>query len=385
MKKYFFIPIIIGLVLALPASAAIIRGGDEFSLESDSVLDQNAYIFAGSSVISGDVDGDLTLFSGNVTITGFIAEDLNVLGGTVTVLGDVGGDVRAAGGNVIIGGFVGGELMAFAGSLDVLSGAEIDGDLLVAGGKVEINGLINGRIGARSGEVSLNGQVLGGVTVRSVKNLLIGDDLVVGGDFSYSANQEMVIPENVLISGDISFEQIEPRQKPDIFDLTNTFQFLFGILWVFALLKLLVLIVTALAAVYVARNVSKAIVKQSLGNFWKEFLRGFIVAIIVPIVAFILVLTMVGSVIGIVIGLTYILLTTIGYIFAGIIFGSWLFKIFSKKKEMRVDWLTTLTGIVTLYLIATIPILGWAVAFLFILSSFGAVVYLFYKNLWKKR
>jgi hypothetical protein len=58
-------------------------------------------------------------------------------------------------------------------------------------------------------------------------------------------------------------------------------------------------------------------------------------------------------------------------IMAAIVAGAWLFQMFSKKKEISLDWKTALVGSLLISALSLVPIIGWLLCFLAYLLALG--------------
>ncbi len=85
----------------------------------------------------------------------------------------------------------------------MLSKASVAGDAVIAGGAVYMNGAISGDLTIYGEEVVLNGTVGGDVTLNFTKKVTLGKDARILGNLTYSANEELVIPEGATIGGEI--------------------------------------------------------------------------------------------------------------------------------------------------------------------------------------
>lgn len=122
---------------------------------------RNQYLAGAAVQPAGPVSGDLTAVGGRVLIDQRVAGDALLAGGSVSVRAPVDDDVRAAGGDVTIESAVGGELMAAAGSLLIAPTARIGQGAVLAGGIVTLNGEILGDVTVNAQRIVLNGRVSG--------------------------------------------------------------------------------------------------------------------------------------------------------------------------------------------------------------------------------
>jgi len=363
------------------AVAALIQTGEEYSLVKGETISGNFYVVGGKVTISGDVEGDLVMAGGDILIIGNVGKDVLAVGGTLRILGDIGDDLRVAGGDVTVGGNVGSDILTGGGMVHILSDVTVEGDIIVGGGKVIIEGIVKGDVLIGGGEVDINGEVAGNVRAK-VKELTIGNRAVIGGSLVYDSPKEAVIHESASIAGEVVYTNAIFFPGKDGKDFKNAFQAV-GILLAFA--KLLALIATALVAVFVFRRFTMEIVEQSVSRPWINLLRGFVILIVVPVAVVLLLISILGAVIGIIGAIVYLLFLLIANVYAGIIFGSWVFKIAAKRKEVEIDWKIAVGGVLLLFLISLIPFVGEIVKGLALLIAFGSISYFWYRGFWLTR
>lgn len=209
--------IVATFLLVGPAAAGDFRGEDSVTIASDETIDDDLYVGAGTVSIAGTVNGDATVAGGTVSVTGTVDGSLNVAGGTVDVLGDVTGAVRVSGGTVRIAGSVGRDVVLLGGTATIESSADVGGDVAGGTGTLTVAGTVNGDLLAGAGRIDLTGTVNGSVEV-SVGMLSVGPNAVVGGDVTYTSDQEANIADSAQIEGEIERREPEVAPGPAIAD-----------------------------------------------------------------------------------------------------------------------------------------------------------------------
>jgi hypothetical protein len=102
---------------------------------------------------------------------------------------------------------VGRDVVLFGGTATVESGAEIGGDLAGGTGTLTVVGTVAGDLLAGAGTIELVGTVNGEVNV-GVGTLTLAPSAVVGGNLTYTSDQEANIADGAQIGGEV--EQREP-------------------------------------------------------------------------------------------------------------------------------------------------------------------------------
>jgi len=374
MKKVFILLATIFTVVAVPVSAATFLVGEQVE-QKDNVVRDDIYIVGGSVDLTGDVGGDAVLAGGEVAILGKISDDVNAAGGSLNITGDVGDDLRLAGGEVSIASNVSDDLVVAGGFVKVLSGTRVGGDAVIAAGAVVMNGTIVGDLTTFAEEVTINGPINGDVTLKFSKTVELGKDATIAGNLTYSADEELVVPEGVVIGGEIVRSELT---APDL--KKDKFKDFLGFL-LFA--KFLVMLVTGLLFVLIFKRLSTRIGVGAVKDFWKNALIGFIILIVTPIIGILLLIAVFGSYITLLLALLYIFLLAVAKVYSGIVVGALLSKWI--KKEIIVDWKWAITGIIVAQLVMVVPIFGPLAVFIACMAGFGTIGTILYKGVWLNR
>ena len=369
------------VLLPTASHAAEVKAQREYTLQKNEAVESNLYVAAQTNVVAGEIKEDLVTAGLNTLITGSVVKDVLAAGSSLELLGDVGGDVRVAGGTITIGKHVGGDVVAAGGVVHIISGAMVEGDVIVAGGQVIIDGAVEGSVKAAAGEITINGTVGKDVSVRSDKRFTIGKDAKIGGNLWYRSANAVEMTEGATIKGETKFEKIEQPAGMD----GRAREAMAGLIGVMALIKLLIMLTSAIVGVLVFKKTAQALVKTTADNFGRELVRGFMVLIVIPAAILFAMISVLGIGFGIVGALAYALAILVAKVVAGIFLGALLVKLVKKTREYEVDWRTASIGVIAMELVCLVPILGWVFAFLLFLASLGSVSLMVYQKAWLKR
>ena len=330
---------------------------------------KNLYTAGNMVTIASKIEKDLAVAGNVLSIDGEIGDDLFAAGGTVLVKNTVGGSCRVVGGNIIISGKIKEDLFIAGGNILISNTASVDGDIFVAGGNVSIDAPVAGSIRAWTGNLVINNTV-GGQVKADVDELTLGDNAQIKGNLVYKAPKEATISERAKILGETKFEKIEAAKK---IAPTHKPKNLWGLLTIFFLMKVLVSLAAGLVLVYLFRNMTEPVVKDSLTKFWRSIGFGFSALILMPVAGFILLLTVIGAGLTGIMALAYILTVILSAAISQIIIGSWLIKIIRRAEEYTVAWPAVVIGVIVGYLLILIPFVGWFISFVFFLIAMGAL------------
>jgi hypothetical protein len=358
---------------AAPASAATLRAGETYSLPKGDIVADNLYAAGGDVTLLGILQKDAFLAGGNVIVGSPVGEDLAVAAGTVNVIESVGGDVRIAGGQVSVAGGVGGDLVIAGGVVHILEGASIAGDLVVAGGYVRIDGRVAGATRVYGGEVTVNAILDGDVLIRADEGVVFGSGAALGGALDYAAPREARVEEGASLGENVSFSV----REHGVADGGAFMAGLFALVGFFMMVKFLAGLVAVLIATLAFRRFSQDVAAQALSAFPRSAGIGFLALVAVPAAAFLLLLSLIGIVPALFLGFAYALLLLAAHVLSAVVAGAVLALWF--KKEPRVGWQWALLGFVSLNVITIVPVLGWAVCFIFFLAALGVVSEMLYR------
>lgn len=370
----------VGLIPML-SHATELKAARDYTLQKDGVVEGDLYVAAQTNVFSGEVKGDLGVAGANTLITGSVDQDLFVVGGTVELLGDVGDDLRAAGGTITVGKTVGGDVVAAGGVIHIISGATVEGDVIVAGGQVIIDGVVKGNVKVAAGEVAINGEVGKDVSVRSDRQFTLGKDAKIAGAIWYKAPSTLVITEGASIQGEPTFVKIERPTRVD----KRAQAAMAGLVGVTALIKLFIMLATAIVGVLLFKKAMQGLVKTTVNYFGRELVRGFVLLIVVPAAIVLAMISLIGIWFAFAGMLLYILLVMMAKVLASIVLGIVLVKMIKKTNEYEVSWQNAAIGVVAIELIGLVPVLGWVAVFLLFLASLGSISLMLYQKTWIKR
>jgi len=152
--------------------------------------------------VEATVAGDAVLAGGTVVVTGDVRDDVLAAGRNVTVSGDVGDDVRLAGRTVTVSGEVAGHAVMAGRETRVEAGTRIGDWAWIAGGRVYIAGAIGGDLKAAGRDIELTGRVDGDAAITG-RRIRIGDGAVIGGDLTWRSENEPVIDDGAVITGQV--------------------------------------------------------------------------------------------------------------------------------------------------------------------------------------
>lgn len=370
MKKILAGIVLILGVLPIAVSAGTVRLGENYSLRKGENIQGDLYAIGSNTTVAGKIFGDLVATGLSVFIGGNeIEEDALVFADSAHVISDIKNDLRIIGRKVLVGGTIGEDAVVLSGSLELLPESVISGDLYAVGGNVSILGRIDGALKILGGEVFIDDEVGGDVSIRADK-LVLGPHAKISGKLIYSASIPLEIRDGAEVKGETVFTQIDTRSQVE--KLIPT---LSGI-WVFV--RFVILLLSALIFHGVLRNISKRFVSVSLEHKGSSLLKGFLTIIGVPIAAFIGLLTFVGIPFSLLALALYGIGLIVARVYASIIFGSFIYRVALKRTEIDVTWKTISIGVLASMLLEFIPVIGPIFGYILILVALGGIYQVLY-------
>lgn len=365
----------LALILAfvmLPASLHAASIEADRSLEITESPVDNAYVAGGEVRILAPLPADLLAAAGTLRVFAPVAGDAFLLGGTVEVGAPVAGDVRTAGGHITVTESVAGDLAAFGGFVRVVGTA---GNINVAGGTIELLGGARGPVTAYGGSVTLSGEFAGNVHVVASDRITIAEGTIIRGVLEYNAPQEAGIPESADITGGIRYVGsaafLPTAEEAQAYALAGI-----GIFLVVRVIAAMLAagLVTGLFPTF-SRRLTNTVLDHSFQGFMRVTIIGLGIMLLTPLLIFLLLVSFVGIGLAALTTVLYALLLILAYLFAAAILGSAIARFVFKRTTVL--WHDAALGMLVLYLIGLIPVIGFLVAFILSAATLGAIFSLF--------
>ncbi len=369
MKQIKFIALasVVMLLVAAPVLAAEFLAPESKTDANISTLQQevhkNLYIAGGSVTVNSNTQGDLVAAGGVVTVNGNVEKDLLLGGGHVNLNAAVGENARIGGGNVSINGAVGGDLVVGGGNVTVAQKATVGGDLVVGGGNVSIDSNVAGNVKIGGGSVTINGKVSGNVDVVASENLTFGPASEVTGKITFKGPKEAVVKPGAKV-GTINYTVAKKG-------MGHKGGFI-GILIVSNVFKLIMLLVAGLALAWLVPHKVAAVSHEAIARPLPNFGIGILGLILFPILGVILMVTVVGLYLGMITLLAFGLLVVVSSVLVAFYTGQLVWSWYRKDAVVN-QWRSLGTGVLVLFILGLIPIVGWIAACVLWLITMGAL------------
>ncbi|WP_128904332.1 bactofilin family protein [Halorubrum amylolyticum] len=285
---------------------------------------------AGTIVVRGTVEGDLSGAAGSIRI----AET-----------GRVDGNVQAAAGTVLVDGAVGGDAEVVAGSLDLTETGRIDGSLNAGAGSITVDGAVGGDVRAAADSV------------------VLGPNADVGGEFRYDADEFAQSPDATVAGGVVEDASLRGDTGVGIGGdepLPSWVGSAYGVAVSLALGAVLLL-----AFPRFSRDVAGRVSEGPLASGG----AGLLALIATPILLVLVAITIVGIPLALVGVAAYVVALWVGSVYGRYALGSWALDRLDRPNR----WAALLLGVVGVALIGLVPWVGGLVDLLVLLFGLGAL------------
>jgi hypothetical protein len=360
-------------IAGLAATDQTMQTGSVY-LPAEAVYD-NPFWTAGQSVIlNSQMKDDVYLAGANVVVSGPIDGDLIVAGSNIIINSEIKGDLRVVGGMITINGKISGNVTALGGMITISKDAQISKSLVVLGGNVEMNGKIGRNLYAATGNLLVNNEIKGNVyaSVDGEGGLALLPSASILGRLEYTASE----PANIYDGAKVNEEKFtELIVKPAEPVRKNS-----GLVLTFWLIGLLSSIVVGLVVVFLLKDLAVKIKNQLSVKVPLTILKGLIYLIVTPIALLILAVTIIGAPLAVILGVLYGITLYLCQIFIGIFIGDWVLQKIFKSGTSQLVW-SMMIGLLIIYALALIPLVGLLVKLAIVLWGLGAVMAVVKKEL----
>ncbi len=349
-----------GSLCVTQAASYFIPGGD--------TEERDLYLWSQRLDIEGTLDGDLIAWVQTGGIGGTVTQDLALVAQDMRITGEVGDDVRVVGQNLMIDGTVRGDVLFLGANLVISESATIEGSVLAAGGVAVINGHVGGDAYVAGGTVTLNGSIAGDAEFLTDGGLAIGSGASIGGNLKYRGPGEVNF-DRAIVGGSITFEPKGQKVERTIGNQIAALNAFRLVLWI---LSFITAIIAGTVIVALTRNhawkTAETIRKRPLKSLGIGFI-AFICLPVVILIAFILILTIPLSMILL---LAYLIALYIAKFYVSIWLGNLILRRGGKTEKSPIPGM--LLGLVIVYLVTAIPVLGTLVGIVIIFFGLGALL-----------
>jgi len=352
---------------ATPAAWAAEGGKSEaaktYRLQEGQNHKGDLYLYTGSVRIDGVQQGDVTAFTQSLTVTGSVTGDMYVMAQTITIDGKVGDSARFFGKDVKVNGTIEGDLIVFGGEVTVAPEAHVTGDVSVFAGHVVIDGKVDGGLKATGGSVTVGGKIAGNAKIKS-DEVEIGPNARIGGDLNYTSRNRLDLEGKGIVAGHIDYLERKEKVERGVRSAVGR-----CIKWIWFTAAGLV---AGLAALAIFRRTAPAILAALSGDAARSAGFGFIAVIVVPVAAVISCILIITIPLAALVLVLYLIAVYLAKVPVGVWLGQRVLKALGRTDPSPYWSLTT--GLLLLYIVFAIPVLGCLAWFACLFLGLGAII-----------
>jgi cytoskeletal protein CcmA (bactofilin family) len=338
-----------------------------FNIPEGETESYDVYIWTQTFNIDGTLDGDAIVGTQWATINGTLTQDLLVFAQDVTINGIVGDDVRVFAENVYIHGTIKGDLLVGAANLVIYEDAVIEGSLLAGAGRMTHRGTIEGDARIGLGELTMAGEIGGNAELFTDGGITLLDGARIGGDLVYEGPTQIDFGD--VCSGSVTYRE-QVVDEDDIADAISSFGRFKSVMHLLGLIAAIIAgsIIIAVTSDH-AKNTANIIRTKPL----KSLGIGFIAFICMPIIIVLSIVFIITIPFSFMLALAYLIALYIAKFYVAIWLGSVILR--------RGDAIMTkspvppmLLGLVGVYIITAIPVIGTLCGIVIIFFGLGALL-----------
>jgi len=356
------------ILTAVPVLAFDARSGVAVTVASGEVVDDDLYVAAETIIIDGTVNGDLWAAGNTITVNGIVNGGVMAAGWIVNINGDITHAVRAVGGAININGDVGGDVITGCTEVNIASTAGIGGDLLFGTGIARLDGPIEGNIKGSGSEVTISNGVNGNVELE-VESLTILSTANIGGDLSYTSEEEADIQSGAQIAGATTHKLPEVKK-----DGAKVFPFVLFSGALGKVMSFLMALVTGLVIILLAPRRLTSIAEAIGSRPGPSAGWGALIVFVAPIAAVLVCFTIIGIPVGLIALVLYGIALYVAQIPVGLFIGRWIIGRFRVVEGKAIMVGALAIGLAILKLLSLIPYFGFVVGVAVVIFGLGAVV-----------
>jgi hypothetical protein len=336
----------------------------QYAAGPDDIVAEQLFVAAQQIDFSGTAHDDVFFLAGqSVSVTGHVLNDLWAFARTMHIGGSIGDHARLLGTTITFAGTVDNSLSAAGSTVHVMTNAVVRGSLNLLGENVIVEGEVKGITRILAQHITLAGRMHDDVSIVADDIVVLGGTLIEG-NLTYTAGRELILDKNVSLKGELIRKE-PTRPAPDA-----TRRSLLQSLILQAMLCFSALL-AGTAFIGLFPQATGAAVRTIRASPWKCVFAGVGGFCLIPLLSIMLLFTLVGIPLAILLLLGYAILLYISQIPVALALGSALLRRRGPQSFGQIA-LALITGLVFLYILSLLPIIGFTVLLAVLLIGLGA-------------
>jgi cytoskeletal protein CcmA (bactofilin family) len=348
------------------AAAFDVRHAEAIHVARNEVVDGTLVVSAQTVRVDGVVTGDLIVLAERLTLRGEVRGDLFSVTRSLELDGVVSGSLHAFGERTRLGGRVGGNAYTASEDFTLSRDARIGRDALPLAGGAVVDGAVARDLFVIGEWAEVRGSVGRDLQAR-VGRLTLLDTARVGADvdaYLYDSKEVEMAP-GAQVDGEARTRFPDERHRARLARYRHAhFYLVRGILLAAGFLVGMLFYLMA-PAMFAARL-------ETTGAFFRSLGIGFLALVATPLALAPAAVTLVGIPVTLIVGADYLLALYLSPILVAALVGRTLIS--SDGEGASGFGLALLVGLLVLTLLVNVPVLGWLVRVLAVLTGLGILV-----------
>lgn len=364
------IMVMVGAIM-LPASSVGQDEAETPAAATETAVESDMVFMSGEEVIASQRTTDDLFAAGSmVEAKGAMADHLILAGGDITVSDAQVSDIIAAGGEIRLNdASVADDVVIAGGDIIANENFDVGGTAVVAGGRVRFEAPVGKELRIGASEIFVNSTVAGAARL-SGDTIVLGPNARIQGDLVYRGDSLTVDPAAVIEGERTQLPPSESYTAEDFGKGLGQFSLYFGLSIIVSYFAIVALLVVAVPGLM--RSTSDMLRSTPL----RALGIGVLYALIVPVLGIILLWTVVGIPLAALLFFASLALTPIAVAVTAHFIGMGVRGLITKRTgpaestAERILW--PLAGVVILFALAIIPLVGLLVMLFAMLFGLGA-------------
>jgi cytoskeletal protein CcmA (bactofilin family) len=352
-------------LFAVPAHALDIQRVQAYDLPATNSIAGQAIIVAESATVHGTSEDDLFLIAGNVTVAGTMLNDAWILANAAQVGGVVHDHLRVAANTAILTGTFSNSVAVAGNTVQIARECRVSGSANATGGSIVMEGIVDGPVRIMAERATLGGVVRGHARIIA-NDIVVLPGTVIEGDLVYTCPKELILDNRVELGGQIVRKEFEQAsgEMPAISPMQIV---------VMQFYLLLAALMFGLPFAGIMPRLTGNAVRLISRHMLRCSFVGMLAFCLLPMVGVFALMTVIGIPLAIAVFALFGLALYTGKIVVAITLGGAIMRWHGPQSFSRV-MLAMILGLVLLYSLAALPIVGLAMWFVVTFLGLGSLI-----------
>ncbi|UCC78873.1 MAG: polymer-forming cytoskeletal protein [Candidatus Zixiibacteriota bacterium] len=398
-KVWIFIVILSFIPVGAGATKFLGVSGEGYL--ADTVYNDDLFITGNKIKMDSRVDGDLFAFCQEIVHVDTVGGSFNSFSFNAQILGPVEQSYRGCAYSINCNAPIGRNILIFGKDVTIGPQARIahNGDIFCS--NLVFQGEIDGDLRIDANNAEITGHVKGNVEFKNGQ-LKIGPEAVIDGGVYYKSSRKAEISKSARIYGEINWEEIEARaddRRPNLtfgkilawtfsargylllLSLISLISLVFSVIPFPAVLFIILYSVIFLISGNILILLTKDRMKMTIATIESKLLPslglGFVIFFVAPVVSIVILFTLAGAPLGMALLFIFGAALFAGIVYSATFLGAKFWQVLGRKTENRSDYFCYSTGIVLLIILSFIPVLGYLLVTVAIMTGLGGLAQTF--------